>query len=243
MAANAAWSRRIARGPTIKPVALTGIGEGRCNGFVPEDWRVAGHAANDSMFHVMANEGFAHAIYKSAPLGRANPQSFILNFLKATFAAPAVLTPVRQRPFGFVLQNFGNTKGGTGFVEYRVTGRRIALWVAAVPGADSAWAEPQVGAVVFSLHCASPGAPESLPRDPKLPATAVSTRCLEGACGEGDFAATYLSVLRVGYVHNAAGEMFLVNPRRDFWQDGEEGPGFYRQIGGANEKLEPGRLN
>ena len=37
--------------------------------------------------------------------------------------------------------------------------------------------------------------------------------------------------------------MFLVNPRNDFWQNGAEGPGFYRQLGGTNEKLEPGRIN
>jgi hypothetical protein len=243
MVANAAWSRRIARGPTIKPLALTGLGDGHCNGFAPEDWRVAGRAKDDSFFHVMAGEGFAHAIYKSAALGRDNPQAFILDFLKATFGAPAVLTPAMARPFGFVLQNFGNTKGGAGFVEYRVMSGRIALWIAAVPGADADWAKPLVGAVVFSLHCVSPGAPKLIPRDPKLAPTAVSLRCLEGSCGESDFAANYLSVLREGYVHNREGEMFLVNPRRDFWQDGADGPGFYHQIGGENEKLEPGRIN
>jgi hypothetical protein len=25
--------------------------------------------------------------------------------------------------------------------------------------------------------------------------------------------------------------MFLVHPRKDFWQSGAEGPGFYHQIG------------
>jgi hypothetical protein len=243
MAANAAWSRRLARGPTIKPLALTGLGEGHCNGFAPEDWRVAGHARDDSLFHVMAEEGFAHAIYRSAPLGRGNAQSFILDFLKATFAAPAVLTPMQARPFGFVLQDFGNTKGGAGFVEYRVKGGRIALWVAAVPGADIGWAKPLVGAVALSLHCAAPGAPAPISRPVGLAATAISVDCLDGRCRESDLAGNYLSVLHIGYVHNRRGEMFLVNPRRDFWQDGADGPGFYRQIGGENEKLEPGRIN
>ena len=50
-------------------------------------------------------------------------------------------------------------------------------------------------------------------------------------------------MLRLGYVHNIKGDMFLVHPRRDFWQDGAEGPGFYHQIGGENEKLLPGRIN
>jgi hypothetical protein len=36
---------------------------------------------------------------------------------------------------------------------------------------------------------------------------------------------------RLGYVHNVKGDMFLVHPRKDFWQSGAEGPGFYHQIG------------
>ena len=105
------------------------------------------------------------------------------------------------------------------------------------------WAKPLAGAVAFSLRCESPGAPKALPRDRALAPTAVSLRCLEGLCEEGDFAATLLRRFRRGYVHNAKGQMFLINPRRDFWQTGEDGPGFYRQIGGENEKLEPGRIN
>src|SRR5215469_184341 len=53
-AANASWSRRILRGPTIRPLALTGLGAGACNGFVPEEWRIAAHAPDNSLFHVMA---------------------------------------------------------------------------------------------------------------------------------------------------------------------------------------------
>jgi hypothetical protein len=51
------------------------------------------------------------------------------------------------------------------------------------------------------------------------------------------------SVLRLGYVHNIKGDMFLVHPRKDFWQSRTEGPGFYHQIGGENEKLPPGRID
>ncbi len=71
------------------------------------------------------------------------------------------------------------------------------------------------------MRCAD--APRTWPRDKALLATGISLRCIKGACGETDFAATYLTVLRRGYVHNLKGEMFLVNPRRDFWQSGAEG--------------------
>ena len=64
----------------------------------------------------------------------------------------------------FMLFNFGTPKGAAGFAEYRVThdasgGDRIAVWIAAVAAADAAWAEPQTGAVAFSLHCPAAGAP------------------------------------------------------------------------------------
>ena len=69
-------------------------------------------------------------------------------------------------------------------------------------------------------------------------------RCIRGAGEESDFAgAAYLPVLRFGYVHNQKGDMFLLRPRRDYWQNGAEGPGFYHQIGGENERLYPGRIN
>lgn len=242
-AANAAWSRRIYLGPTIKPLALSGLGDGQCNGFAPVGWRVAGHAADNSLFHVMANAGFLHAIYRSAQLNGQGADAFVRDFLEQTFDAPVAWTPPQARPFGFVLRDFGNSHGGAGFVLYRVTGGRIALWVATVAGADVGWAKPLAGAVALSMRCAAPGAPAPLPRDPSLLATRISLACIRGQCSETDFAAQYLTVLHLGYVHNTKGEVFLVRPRRDFWQDGAQGPGFYHQIGGENEKLAPGRIN
>lgn len=238
VAANAAWSKRLLHGAAIKPLPLVGLGDGPCNGFAPQGWRVAGH--QPGTFHLMAREGFAHAIHHSAML-EGDAQLFIATYLEKAFGAPALLAPPQKRPFGFVLQNFGNRKGGAGFVLYRVTGGRIALWLAAVPGSDVSWGKPLVGAVALSMRCAAPDA--SKPRDKALLATRISLRCIKGACEETDFAATYLTVLRRGYVHNLKGEMFLVNPRRDFWQSGAEGPGFYRQTGGENERLYPGRTN
>lgn len=238
VAANAAWSERLLRGAAIKPLPLFGLGDGPCNGFAPQGWRVAGRAPGT--FHLMAQQGFAHAIHHSATL-EGDAQSFVAAYLEKAFGASALLSPPQERPFGFVLQDFGNRKGGAGFVLYRVTGKRIALWLAAVAGSDVSWGKPLAGAVALSMRCAAPDAPK--PRDKALLATRISLRCIKGACEETDFAATYLTVLRRGYVHNRKGEMFLVNPRRDFWQSGAEGPGFYRQTGGENERLYPGRIN
>lgn len=240
VAANAAWSKRILRGPTIKPVPLLGLGDGPCNGFAPEGWKVAGHQPGS--LHVMATKGFAHAIHHNSAFS-GDAQAYVRAYLEKQFGAPPLLTPPQDRPHGFVLQDFGNARGGAGFVIYQLRHGRIALWLAAVPGADVSWGKPLVGAVALSMRCKAPDTPKPRPRDTDMRATSVSLECLNGKCSESDFAATYLTVLRKGYVHNLKGEMFLVNPRRDFWQSGAQGPGFYRQIGGENEKLLPGRIN
>lgn len=244
MAANAAWSQRLARGPTIRPRPLTGLGDGQCNGFAPPEWEVRGHAKDNTMFHIAAKAGFQHAIYATAMLNGGDPVAFIRALLEQDFQAPAIITPSQKLPLGFRLFDFGNRNGVAGFAQYRVTDGRIAAWIAAVPAADATWDKPLTGAVAFSLHCKSALSPPPVRMLPPLVKTSLSTACLAGQCEDSDFAAaTHLALLQLGYVHNIKGEMFLVNPKRDFWQNGAEGPGFYRQISGANEKLEPGRIN
>jgi hypothetical protein len=243
MAANAAWSRRIAKGPTIRPLALPGLGAGRCNGLAPEYWIVAGHAADDSMIHVAAPQGFQHAIYQTAALDGRDPKEFVFSLITQTFETPPIPAPLEPQPFGFTLFKFGLPRGAAGFAEYRVTGNRIAVWIAAVAASDIAWAEPLTGAVAFTLNCQAVGAPAPRPHDASLIATSISQKCIQGQCGEGDFAAQYMKVLRLGFVHAPDGSNYLVKPKSDLWQNGAEGPGYYHQIGGENEKLEPGRTN
>lgn len=239
MAANAAWSRRIKRGPTIQPLALYPLKAEQCSGFAPEYWYVAAHGQD--MIHVMAPQGFEHAIFQAADLNGRDPENYILSEIEEDFGATPTPSLIENEPFGFKLFKFGTPKGAAGFAEYRVTGNRIALWIAAAASADIAWAVPQTGAVAFSLHCAA--AAPSQPHPAMLPATSISTQCIAGKCGEGDFAAAYMNVLRLGYVHGPDGAMWLIKPRTDFWANGADGPGYYHQIGGENEKLEPGRTN
>ncbi len=98
--------------------------------------------------------------------------------------------------------------------------------------------------MLLSLHCESrAGAQARAARSRAGRHLVVDSTACKGSCEDSDFAATYLQKFRLGYVHAHDGEVFLVNPKRDFWLNGQEGPGFYRQLGGENEKLEPGRTN
>ena len=155
------------------------------------------------------------------------------------FGSTVALSPPDAQPFGFTLVSFGNAHGGAGFVEYRVRDGRIQLWIAAVAAAEAGWALPATGAVLFSMNCN----PASVPRDPALTATSVSAQCLGGKCQDSDFAAAYLKTLQLGYVHDPKGRNYLINPKHDLWANGAKGPGYYHQVNGENEKLEPGRTN
>jgi len=239
IAANAAWARRLARGAFLKPLELSGLGAGRCNAVAPEKWRVAGYTPDGSLFHVMAPLTFQHAILLSASLAGKTPADFIRTYLEETFQSESALSPPEAEPFGLTLVSFGNARGGAGFAEYRVRGGRIQLWIAAVAAAEAGWALPATGAVVFSMNCG----PAAAPRDKALTVTSVSAQCLGGKCQDSDFAAAYLKTLQLGYVHDPKGRNYLINPRRDLWANGAQGPGYYHQVNGENERLLPGRTN
>lgn len=235
--ANAAWTRRIARGASTKPLRLHGIGHGSCNGLVPEKWQVV--EASPGQLRVSMPGRFQQALTLTAPLAGTTPESFLHRLLEEKFGTPAKLSPAMAQPFGFTQVSFGNAKGGTGFVQYRVREGRIQLWLAAAAAGEASWSLPIAGAVAFTLNCG----PAAAPRDPSMDVTAVSAQCLGGKCQDSDFAASHMATLKLGYVHDAASRTYLINPRRDYWIGGAEGPGFYHQVGGENEKLEPGRTN
>jgi hypothetical protein len=244
MAANAAWSRRLAHGVSVRLRALPRLTAGVCSGVAPEKWQLRDSGAN--MIHVVSESGGAHAIYKLVRLDagqRHDPLGYVSGLLHEIFRSPVTVTPVEARPFDVSSISFGNKTGGTGFALWRLNGDVLSVWIAGVPAGDASWAIPVTASALLSLRCQSDLAPAPRPRDPSMAATSVSARCLEGRCEDSDFAATYLDKFRLGYVHAHDGEVFLVNPRRDLWANGQEGPGFYRQLGGLNEKLEPGRTN
>lgn len=237
--ANGAFARRLSRGAFLKPLELTGLGAGRCNGLAPEKWRIAGYAPDGSLIHVMAPTTFQHAMLMRLPLAGRGAQDVIRAELEKTFGSAVKLSAVAQQPYGFQRADWGNERGGAGFVVWRVQGAQLQVWIAAFAAAEAGWAQPSTAAVLFSLNCATGTAP----RDPGMVITSVSARCLGGKCQDSDLAAANLAALKLGYVHDPKGRNYLINPKRDLWQNGALGPGYYHQVSGENEKLEPGRTN
>ena len=244
MAANASWSRRLAHGVSVRLRAMPQLTAGTCSGVAPEKWRVQDSAAG--LIHLTSGDGGLHAIYKLVPLDatqRIDPKGYVLGLLHAIFHSPTTPAPSEDRPFGVSSVSFGNRNGVAGFALWRLNGSVLSVWIAAVPAGDTAWALPVAASTLLSLRCDSQMAPAPRRRDPSLAPTSLSTRCLQDKCEDSDFAASYLEKFQLGYVHAHDGEVFLITPRKDLWINGQEGPGFYRQLGGQNEKLEPGRTN
>src|SRR5215469_6119426 len=244
MAANASWSRRLAHGASIRPRAMPELDGGDCSAVAPAEWRVRDSAKG--MIHLVSEDGGLHAIYKLVsltPAQRRDPKGYVTGLVHAVFRSPVASAPTQTWNFGVNSFNFGNRTGIAGFALWRMNGDVLSVWIAGVPASEIAWATPVSAGVLLSMQCRDKLSPTPLPRNSDLVATAVSSNCLQGRCEDSDFAATYLKKYRLGYVHAHDGEVFLVDPKRDFWLNGQEGPGFYRQVGGENEKLMPGRTN
>jgi hypothetical protein len=244
MAANASWSHRLAHGVSIRPRAMPELDAGNCSGVAPEEWRVAD--SGKGMIHLVSKDGGLHAIYKLValdPAQRRDPKGYVVGLVHAIFHSSVAITPTQSWNFGVSSFNFGDRAGVAGLALWRINGDVLSVWIAGVPASEIAWAMPVTAGTLLSLQCKDALAPKPSPRDSRLVVTAVSSDCLQGRCDDSDFAATYLQKYRLGYVHAHDGEVFLVDPKRDFWLNGQEGPGFYRQLGGENEKLMPGRTN
>jgi hypothetical protein len=244
MAANASWSHRLAHGVSVRPRAMPELYAGDCSGVAPEEWRVAD--SGKGMIHPVSKDGGLHAIYKLIaldPTQKRDPKGYVMGLVHAIFHSTVASAPTESWNFGVSSFNFGDRTGTAGLALWRINGDVLSVWIAGVPASEIAWAMPVTAGAMLSLQCKDQLAPKPSSRDPGLVATAVSSDCLQGRCQDSDFAATYLQKYRLGYVHAHDGEVFLVDPKRDFWLNGQEGPGFYRQLGGENEKLMPGRTN
>jgi hypothetical protein len=248
MAAHAAWSTAIARGP-VDPLRLLLVAGHRCSAVAPEDWDIADTTPDGSAFALVSPLVRARAIYAVTQVGKGEGPEAAVTRMIAKFARVSPQTSASlNAEFGFRVVDFGSSAGYAGFALFRVrrSGRSapfVSVRIAAVPASDVAELAPLAGAVALSIRCSGSQATYPVPFDDAMLPTSVSSRCLRGSCDEGDFAGSYNAEMHTGYVHSPSGENFLIDPRKDIWMTGPAGPGTYRQVSGTLEKLEPGRTN
>ncbi len=240
MAANAYWSPRIARGP-VKPFPLKLFVSRSCSALAPDGWMIARDKPDGSEFGLQSAGHHVKAIYLRLALPRGDPLALLASELSTIFGQrPQLGTPLALAKDFFIVQ-YGTLNNYAGFAIYRRNGSEVSLRIAVVPATEVEGLQPLAGAVLLSMRCA--GVPGGMNLDPDVRETAVSAKCIAGQCDEGDVAGAYNDRLHTGYVHSDSGDNFLIDPRKDIWVMGPNGPGTYRQIGGAVEKLDPGRTN
>jgi len=248
MAAHASWSNGIARG-AVNPMPLKLYTKGACSALAPEDWSVHDTLSDSTAFELVSASSRSRAIFVATTVSaRARVESAVHEAIAKYARIAPEPGPAVTDDDGFSVIDFGSMSGYAGFALYRTYPRgrtelALAIWIAAVPASNVAGLAPLAGAIVLSIRCDAAFAAKHRPYDPSLPPTAVSDRCLRNDCDESDFAGAYNTEMHTGYVHSAEAENFLIDPRKDIWATGPNGPGTYRQVRGLLEKLEPGRTN
>jgi len=241
MAANASWSAKIARGP-VKPFPLKLFRNKSCSALAPDGWAIVRAHSDGSEFGLASAGRHVKAIYLRVPAHANDPLTLVSTTLASIFDQRPQLGSPRALGQGFLIVQFGTLNNYAGFVLYRAeVAGAVALRIAGVPATEVEGLQPLAGTVLLSMRC--DGVPDDVTLDDAVPPYAVSTRCLQGHCDEGDLAGAYNERLHTGYVHAEDGENFLIDPRKDIWAMGPSGSGTYRQIGGTVEKLAPGRTN
>ena len=235
MVANAAWSQKVAGWVTPSPMIV--LQGGTCSALTPKGWKLGETKADG--FLVTSPGGNVKAGYFKAHGIKLD--SALENIFTSVFGQPPKLTLPRPLKNDFFRVDFGTANGFGGYILYRQQGQAVSFWLIGTPGADVAPLLPLVTSVALSIRCGAPAVDAAFV-DPAHHMTAVSEKCLKGVCDEGDLAGLNILDFRMGYVHSAEGENFLINPRV-IWQTGPYGPGIYRQMGGDVEKMEPGRTN
>jgi hypothetical protein len=248
MAAHAAWSQAIARG-AVNPMSLSVLVRGRCSAVAPEDWRIADASLDGTSFALISQRLGARAAFAIVPMAKdETPETAVGRVIAKFMHISPELSSSENARFGFRVIDYGSSGGYAGFALYRIirhgrSGPIVSVRSVAVPASDVAELAPLAGAVALSIRCKGllTGAPK--PFDDALAPTSVSVRCLHDGCDESDFAGGYNEDMHTGYVHAQDGGNFLIDPRKDIWATGPNGPGTYRQVSGTLEKLEPGRTN
>ncbi|MBV9332092.1 MAG: PDZ domain-containing protein [Alphaproteobacteria bacterium] len=248
MAAHASWSNRIARG-AVNPLALKRYARGRCSALAPENWVLISADPEGNMIELMSpalntRVAFVRSMLEGGSRAESIVTSAIARYSGITPETGAVLTTAS----GYRVMDFGSMRGIAGFALFRLRapGRHgviLSIWIAAVPANNVAVLAPVAGAVALSIRCGGILDAEPRPRDPAISPTSISVRCLENRCDETDVAGAYNEEMHTGYVHAPDGNNFLIDPRKDIWATGPNGPGTYRQVNGLLQKLEPGRSN
>ena len=241
MAANASWSHRLAHGVSIRPRAMPELDAGRL--FRRRAGRMAGRRhSGKGMIHLVSKDGGLHAIYKLValdPAQKRDPKGYVMGLVHAIFHSTCrVHAQPKLGISASAVSISAMAHGAAGLGALAHEWRCLVGLDRGVPASEIAWAMPVTAGTVLIPAMQGTGC-----------APAIAARFRAGRhCGVVGLPAgtvpgqrfrrrTYLQKYRLGYVHAHDGEVFLVDPKRDFWLNGRKARASTARFGGENEKL------
>jgi len=237
----------------IRP--LKQIGESGCQTLAPDGWNVAQANANGTVFDAASSDRgmiAGYAIVKvSGAIARGAkgqpptpPDAFVKQMAVVMTRAPIESTSDSPK-FG-TYQVLTLTSGAYGgYILYHVfslpgdpAGYGVVMRTALGSKEDKN-AIGTAGAVAAAIRCPIPAMPVDLDTSANH-GTGTSAICRNGNCDDADLAGAYSAQFGTGWVHDSAGRNYIVNVTDDYSDVGPDGPGYYADVDGTRQYLDPG---
>ena len=238
------------------PVPLTPVSAGQCQTSAPDGWTVAETNPNGTIFSLTSADQSMKAIYAgmgTAPI--ATPSQIVQQMIQTATGAPVnVLTDGES--FGdYQVMTFSSGAYGGYALYYKADGipdytlpaaaQSFVLITRIAMGANGdKHSLATAGSVAAAIRCQAVVIPKPIGGNTDRGSShgaGTSARCSSGgSCDDSDLAGTYNAQLGTGWAHDSLGRNYNVDVTSDWNDNGPDGPGYYANVGGTQEKLQGG---
>jgi hypothetical protein len=235
--------------------AINPLNQDHCHTLAPDGWLVQDSNAGGTIFTASSIDHTMVAGYVGLKVpgavaqgGNGQPPSPPATFVKQmaqVFTGAPIESTLDAPKFG-AYQVMTVTSGQYGgyilYHAFAVTtdpkGYGLIMRIALGPK-DDKHAIAAAGSVAAATRCDAVAIPQKV--DLGLAhGTGTTGACREGHCDDVDLAGSYNAQFGIGWAHDSNGQNYNVDVMGDFSESGPDGPGYYAEIDGEPQRLEPG---
>ena len=238
------------------PVPLTPVAAGQCQTFAPEGWTVTETNPAGTTFVLSSADHGMMAMYVgigTPPI--MTPSQLVQQTIGGETGAAVNVLSDGQNFGGYQVMTFSSGA----YSGYALYYRADAIYDPTLaPGAQSYILLARValgvngdkhsiataGSVAAAIRCQAVVIPKPIGGDTDRGSShgaGTSAKCSGGGgCDDSDLAGTYNVQLGTGWAHDSLGRNYNVDVTTDWNDNGPDGPGYYANVGGTQEKLQGG---